>query len=97
MEAGGDYSRMDYAAAIFGILLTLEAARRVVGLPIVCLAAFFLLFSYFGAYFPGFMSHRGYSLERIASQDTLLTCPHGRPVAIRFTKTDIEKMFKRVL
>ena len=36
-------------------------------------------------------------LERIASQDTLLTCPHGRPVAIRFTKTDIEKMFKRVL
>ncbi len=36
-------------------------------------------------------------LERIAAQDTLLTCPHGRPVAIRFTRTDIEKMFKRVL
>ena len=36
-------------------------------------------------------------LERIATQDTLLTCPHGRPVAIRFTKMDIEKMFKRVL
>src|SRR5512136_176755 len=35
MEAGGDYSRMDYIAAGFGILLTLEAARRVVGLPIV--------------------------------------------------------------
>ena len=36
-------------------------------------------------------------LERIATQDTLLTCPHGRPIAIRFTKMDIEKMFKRVL
>ena len=36
-------------------------------------------------------------LERIAAQETLLTCPHGRPVAIRFTRTDIEKMFKRVL
>lgn len=36
-------------------------------------------------------------LERLTEQDTLLTCPHGRPVAIRFTKTDIEKMFKRIL
>ena len=36
-------------------------------------------------------------LERISAQNTLLTCPHGRPVAVRFTKTDIEKMFKRVL
>ena len=73
MEAGGDYSQMDYIAAGCGILLTLEASRRVVGLPIVCLAAFFLIFSYFGAYFPGFMSHRGYSLERIASHMFLTT------------------------
>lgn len=36
-------------------------------------------------------------LERLREHDTLLTCPHGRPVAVRFTKTDIEKMFKRVL
>lgn len=36
-------------------------------------------------------------LEKIREQDTLLTCPHGRPVAVRFTKMDIEKMFKRVL
>ncbi len=36
-------------------------------------------------------------LERLSAENTLLTCPHGRPVAIRFTKTDIEKMFKRVL
>lgn len=36
-------------------------------------------------------------LEKITELDSLLTCPHGRPVAVRFTKTDIEKMFKRVL
>ena len=35
-------------------------------------------------------------LEKLRDRDTLLTCPHGRPVAIRFTKTDIEKMFKRI-
>ena len=73
MEAGGDYSRMDYIVAGFGILLTLEAARRVVGLPIVCLSVFFLIYSYFGPYFPGFMAHRGYSLERIASHMYLTT------------------------
>jgi TRAP transporter 4TM/12TM fusion protein len=73
MEAGGDYSRMDYIAACFGILLTLEAARRVVGLPIVCLAAFFIVYTYFGPYFPGFMAHRGYSLGRIASHMYLTT------------------------
>jgi TRAP transporter 4TM/12TM fusion protein len=73
MEAGGDYSRMDYIVAGFGILLTLEAARRVVGLPIVCLSVFFLIYAYFGPYFPGFMAHRGYSLERIASHMYLTT------------------------
>ena len=73
MEAGGDYSRMDYIAAGCGILLTLEAARRVVGLPIVCLASFFIVYTYFGPYFPGFMAHRGYSLERIASHMYLTT------------------------
>lgn len=73
MMAGGDYSRMDYIAGGFGILLTLEAARRVVGLPIVCMSVFFLLYTYFGPYFPGFMSHRGYSLERIASHMYLTT------------------------
>ena len=73
MEAGGDYSQMDYIVGGFGILLTMEAARRVVGLPIVLISGFFLMYAYFGAYFPGFMAHRGYSLERIASHLYLTT------------------------
>ena len=39
----------------------------------------------------------GRLLERIKDSGSLLTCPHGRPVAVRFTKTEIEKLFKRVL
>ena len=73
MEAGGDYATIDYIFAGFGILLTLEAARRVVGLPIACLAGFFLIYAKFGSYFPSFLAHRGYSLERIASHMYLTT------------------------
>ncbi len=67
MEAGGDYAQMDYIVGACGVLLTLEAARRVVGLPIVIIASTFLVYSYLGPYFPGFLAHRGYSLQRIVS------------------------------
>lgn len=73
MEAGGDYSKTDYVFAGLGILLTLEAARRVVGLPITIIALCFLIYAYLGPYFPGFLAHRGYSLERIASHMYLTT------------------------
>ncbi len=73
MEAGGDYLTIDYIFAGLGILFTLEAARRVVGLPIVIIASLFLVYAYFGPYFPGFLSHRGYSLRRIASHMYLTT------------------------
>jgi TRAP transporter 4TM/12TM fusion protein len=67
MESAGLYSRLDYAVAAAGILLTLEATRRIVGLPIVIIASIFLIYAYFGDYFPGFMSHRGYDVKRIAT------------------------------
>ena len=35
-------------------------------------------------------------LSHYADGSTPLTCPHGRPVMIRFSRRDFEKMFKRV-
>lgn len=67
METAGDYTQIDMVVGAMGTLLTLEAARRIVGLPIVIVASTFLTYAYFGPYFPGFLSHRGYSLERIVS------------------------------
>ena len=67
METAGDYTKVDMVVGIIGTLLTLEAARRVVGLPIMIIASSFLAYAYFGAYFPGFLTHRGYSIERIVS------------------------------
>jgi TRAP transporter 4TM/12TM fusion protein len=67
MTSAGDYTQMDAIVGAAGILFTLEAARRVVGTPITIIAASFLVYAYFGDYFPGFLMHRGYSVERIIS------------------------------
>jgi len=49
----------------FGIIVLLEATRRVIGIPLVIVAVSFLIFSYFGRYFPEMISHAGLSLNRL--------------------------------
>ncbi len=107
MEAGGDYAQMDYIVGGCGVLLTLEAARRVVGLPIVIIASVFLIYSYLGPYFPGFLAHRGYSIQRIVSHmyfttEGILGIPLGVSASFIFLfilfgafleKTGIGKLF----
>lgn len=58
---------IDLIVAGIAILLVLEAARRVVGLPITIVAIVFLLYAYIGPYMPGFLNHPGISFERILS------------------------------
>lgn len=36
-------------------------------------------------------------IDSYSSSETPLTCPHGRPIVIRFTKADLHKMFKRIV
>ncbi|MCD8306676.1 MAG: hypothetical protein LUD51_00375, partial [Clostridia bacterium] len=36
-------------------------------------------------------------LFRLLGGDWGLKCPHGRPICVRLTRTDIEKMFKRIV
>jgi TRAP transporter 4TM/12TM fusion protein len=66
MRAGA-FTRMDMIISIIAILLVLEATRRLAGPVVVVLATFFLLYGYFGPYFPGFLSHRGFSILRITT------------------------------
>ena len=50
---------------IIMIILVLEATRRTAGLVLVIVVLLFLLYAFFGQYLPGFLGHRGYSLNRI--------------------------------
>ena len=36
-------------------------------------------------------------LNNFVKNNNLLLCPHGRPIVIKITKTDLEKMFKRIV
>lgn len=63
----GDQNTFDIIIGILAIILVLEGARRVVGLPIAIIATVFLVYGILGPYMPGFLNHRGYSISRIVS------------------------------
>ena len=72
-----------------GILILLEATRRVIGLPLVIIAVCFLLFSYFGRYAPEIISHGGLSLNRLVGfqwldQEAIFGIPIGVSVDFIF-------------
>ena len=55
------------------ILLVLEAARRIVGLPIMLVAVVFLIYAKLGNHIPGMLGHRGFTWNRIVSHMYLTT------------------------
>jgi len=72
-----------------GILILLEATRRVIGIPLVIIAICFLLFSYFGQYAPDIISHGGLSLKRLVGfqwfdQEAIFGIPIGVSVDFIF-------------
>ncbi|MFA6508049.1 MAG: TRAP transporter permease [Treponemataceae bacterium] len=67
IERSGAFLPVDIAVGIVGILLVLEACRRVVGIPILVIAITFIAYAFLGPYMPGFLRHRGYSFQRIVS------------------------------
>ncbi|MEF3331102.1 TRAP transporter permease [Oceanobacillus oncorhynchi] len=58
---------LDLIVSILLIGVVLEITRRTTGLILPILAVFFILYAYFGSYFPGVLEHRGYGWDRILS------------------------------
>ncbi|MDC0760932.1 TRAP transporter permease [Brevibacillus sp. AG] len=82
----GNYTSMDMVVGGIAIVLVLEAARRVVGIPIALIATIFLLYTYFGPYMPGFLEHRGSDVERIIGHSYYtLEGILGTPLAVSST------------
>lgn len=67
VERQGDWLVSDYLISVLGVLLVLEACRRVIGMVMtgICVAA--ILYALFGPYMPDLLAHKGYSIERIAT------------------------------
>lgn len=95
---GGVALMRDYVFGAAAILLVLEACRRVAGKGLLFLAIFFLIYAYFGSYFPGVFSHRGYSLQRIIYQMYLTTEGiYGLPIGIASTYLVLFIVFSAML
>ncbi|QGQ44744.1 TRAP transporter permease [Metabacillus sediminilitoris] len=82
----GRLTTLDFAVGLVAIVLVLEATRRAVGLPIMIIAIIFLLYGLFGQHMPGFLSHRGLSMDRMV-QTMFFTTEGilGTPLAVSST------------
>lgn len=72
-ERPGQPTAMDLVVAVAGLVLLLEAARRVLGLPMVILAIVFIGYIFAGPYMPDMIAHKGASLAKGMSHLWLTT------------------------
>lgn len=72
---GGETASRDVIFGWFLILVSLEAARRVVGKIVPIIGIVLIFYAYFGPYFPLGLSHAGFTLTRIA--ENLFLSPEG--------------------
>lgn len=64
----GTVTTLDMIVGIIAIILVLEAARRVIGWPMVIIALLFITYALIGPYIPGKLAHRGVDIENLVQQ-----------------------------
>jgi len=69
----GQPTSLDIAAAVVGMVLLLEATRRVVGPPLAVIAILMLGYAFAGPYMPDVVAHKGVSLSKAVSHYWLTT------------------------
>lgn len=83
----GNPSQMDVILGVILVLLTLEATRRAIGMPLMIVAIFFLLYALvLGPYLPGRFAHGTFSIKRVAYYLYLTDAGiHGTPLGVSST------------
>lgn len=61
----GMNNETDFIVGVVGTLMVFEAARRVVGWPMIAVAFVFIAYAFFGPYIPGIMAHRGVQVQEL--------------------------------
>ncbi|MCD8174823.1 MAG: TRAP transporter permease [Phascolarctobacterium sp.] len=61
----GMNTETDFIVGLIGTVMVFEAARRVVGWPMITVAFVFLMYAFFGNYIPGIMGHRGVGVQEM--------------------------------
>lgn len=61
----GMNNETDFIVGVVGTLMVFEAARRVVGWPMITVAFVFIAYAFLGPYIPGIMAHRGVQVQEL--------------------------------
>ncbi|MCL2617026.1 MAG: TRAP transporter fused permease subunit, partial [Defluviitaleaceae bacterium] len=82
----GNYTQTDIIIGAIGILLVMEACRRVVGLPILVIVIAFLFYTFFGNIIPGAFGHRGFNMtQTVTHMYYTLEGVFGTPLGVSAT------------
>lgn len=65
VKRAGMNNETDFIVGVIGTLLVFEAARRVVGWPMITVALVFMAYAFFGSYVPGILAHRGVGVQEM--------------------------------
>jgi TRAP transporter 4TM/12TM fusion protein len=94
----GDWLFQDRVISILGVLLVLEACRRVIGVFMTGICALSIVYAMFGPYMPELIIHKGYSIERIATTLWLTTEGiFGLPIGVAATFVFVFVLFGAIL
>jgi TRAP transporter 4TM/12TM fusion protein len=94
----GDWLLKDRVVSIIGVLLVLEACRRVIGLFMTGICAVSIVYAMYGPYMPDLIIHKGYSIERIATTLWLTTEGiFGLPIGVAATFVFVFVLFGAIL
>lgn len=95
-QSGGLTPMLYFFGAVITILV-LEAARRVLGWILPCIAIITVLYAMFGGELPGLLGHRGYSLQRVLTTVFSDQGIYGTPIGVSASNVFLFLLFAAFL